>query len=50
MTMKTKGAAGKNKIALIGSNAQWNDFAPEISKVVGFPPLRKLRVGISKKA
>jgi hypothetical protein len=49
MTMKTKGTAGENKIALIGSNAQRNDFAPEISKIAGFPPLRKFRVGISEK-
>jgi putative endonuclease len=41
----------EKKIALFAeSNAHWEDMAPEIHQTIGFPPLRKLRVGISEKA
>lgn len=38
----------EKKIALFAkSNPQWRDIAPEISQIVGFPPLR---VGIAQKS
>jgi putative endonuclease len=41
----------EKKIALFAQrNPQWKDLNREISQAIGFPPLRKLRVGISEKA
>jgi hypothetical protein len=37
-------------IRRVHENAHWEDIAPEIHQTIGFPPLRKLRVGISEKA
>ncbi|HEX4603664.1 MAG TPA: GIY-YIG nuclease family protein [Candidatus Angelobacter sp.] len=41
----------EKKIALFAkTNPQWRDLTLEILQVIGVPPLRKLRVGISEKA
>lgn len=41
----------EKKLALFAkTNPQWRDLTPEILQIVGFPPLRKLRVGISENA
>ncbi len=40
----------EKKLALFAnSNPQWKDLTPELPQIIGFPPARKLGLGISEK-